>query len=268
MLMSTPLAGLPWPSLVLLFLSALAAGVINSMAGGGTLLTFPSLLAAGVSPVAANATSTVALMPGSFSAGWAYRDELGRFGRQAIVWLMAASALGGLLGATLATVVGDALFRRMVPWLILGATALFIAQGPLQHLRERRVTSSTREGFFEGRHLWALVCAHFVVSIYGGFFGAGMGILILAELGFAGLANIHQMNALKSFGAVLINLTATLAFLAGGQVHLRLAVVMAAGAILGGWGGGKLAQRIGQRSVRWIVVAVGVLSGLATLVRA
>ena len=266
--MSASLAGLPWPSLVLLFLSALAAGVINSMAGGGTLLTFPSLLAAGVSPVAANATSTVALMPGSFSAGWAYREELGRFGRKAIVWLMAASALGGFVGATLVTVVGDALFRRMVPWLILGATALFIAQGPLQHLRERRTTNATSGRVFEGSHLAALVCAHFAVSIYGGFFGAGMGILILAELGFAGLTNIHQMNALKSFGAVLINLTATLAFLAGGQVHLRLALVMAVGAILGGWGGGKLAQRIGQRSVRWIVVAVGVLSGLATLVRA
>jgi uncharacterized protein len=262
-------AGLPWSTLILLFLSAMGAGVINSMAGGGTLLTFPSLLAAGVSPVAANATSTVALMPGSFSAGWAYRDEVGGFGKRAIVWLMAASALGGLIGATLVTAAGDALFRRMVPWLILGATALFIVQGPLQHLRERRARTSPAavERAFEGRHLWALVCAHFLVSVYGGFFGAGMGILILAELGFAGLANIHQMNALKSFGAVLINLTAALAFLAGGQVHLRLAVVMAAGAILGGWGGGKLAQRIGQRSVRWIVVAVGVLSGLATLER-
>jgi uncharacterized protein len=268
--MSAPLGSIPFPGLVLLFLAALAAGVINSMAGGGTLLTFPSLLAAGVSPVAANATSTVALMPGSFSSGWAYRTELGRFRRQAIVWLMAASALGGFLGATLVAVVGDALFRRMVPWLILGATALFIVQGPLQHLRERRATiqPAVPHRTFEGGHLWGLVCAHFLVSIYGGFFGAGMGILILAELGFAGLANIHQMNALKSFGAVLINLTASLAFLAGGQVHLRLAIVMAAGAILGGWGGGKLAQRIGQRSVRWIVVAVGVVSGLVTLVRA
>jgi len=268
--MSTIPHVIPWPSLVLLFLSALGAGVINSMAGGGTLLTFPSLLAAGVSPVAANATSTVALMPGSFSSGWAYRTELSRFSRAGIGWLMAASALGGFLGATLVAVAGDALFRRMVPALILGATALFVVQGPLQHLRERRagIASAAPASTFEGRHLLALVGAHFLVSVYGGFFGAGMGILILAELGFAGLANIHQMNALKSFGAVLINLMATLAFLAGGQVQMRLAIVMAGGAILGGWGGGKLAQRIGQRSVRWVVVAVGILTGLATLVRA
>jgi uncharacterized membrane protein YfcA len=267
--MSAPLASFPLPSLVLLVLSAMGAGVINAMAGGGTLLTFPSLLAAGVSPVAANATSTVALMPGSFSAGWAYRNEVGRFGQKAIAWLMAASALGGLVGATLVTIVGDALFRRMVPWLILGATALFIGQGPLQHLRERRPTIAAEPAnrAFEGRHLWGLVGVHFLVSVYGGFFGAGMGILILAELGFAGLANIHQMNALKSFGAVLINLTAALAFLAGGHVHLPLAAVMAGGAILGGWGGGKLAQIIGQRSVRWVVVGIGVLTGLATLLR-
>lgn len=258
---------IPSLGLVLLFLSAVGAGLMNSMAGGGTLLTFPSLLAAGMSPVAANATSAVALVPGSFSAGWAYRGELGRIGRRPILCLMATSALGGFVGARLVALAGDALFRRMVPWLILGATALFIVQGPLQRWRDRRaaIPDVATAPSLEDQNLWGLSGAHLLVSIYGGFFGAGMGILMLAELGFAGLANIHQMNGLKNFGAALINFTAAVAFLAGGHVHLRLAALMAVGAILGGWGGGRLAQLIGQRHVRWIVVAIGLLTGLVTL---
>jgi uncharacterized protein len=262
--------GLAPIGLALLFLSALGAGLMNSIAGGGTLLTFPSLLAAGITPVAANATSSVALMPGSFSAGWAYRDELRGLSRRAIAWLMATSALGGLLGAILVAVAGDALFRRLVPWLILGATALFIVQGPLQRWREGRAAVPAVDEahrLFEGRRLWALAAVHLLVSIYGGFFGAGMGILMLAELGFAGLTSIHQMNGLKNFGAVLINLTAAIAFLAGGHVHLRIAALMAVGSILGGWGGGRIAQVIGPRRVRWAVVAIGIATGIATLVR-
>jgi uncharacterized membrane protein YfcA len=264
-----PSPAIPPLGLVLLFLSAVGAGLMNSMAGGGTLLTFPALLAAGMSPVAANATNAVALVPGSLGAGWAYRDELGRVGRRPILWLMATSAFGGFVGARLVAMAGDALFRRMVPWLILGATALFIVQGPLQRWRDRRVAipAAAAVPTLEDRSLWSLGGIHFLVSVYGGFFGAGMGILMLAELGFAGLANIHQMNGLKNFGAALINFTAAVAFLAGGHVHLRLAALLAVGAILGGWGGGTLAQRIGQRHVRWIVVAIGLLSGLVTLLR-
>jgi uncharacterized membrane protein YfcA len=269
-LLSVPLPLISPLGLVLLFLAAVGAGVMNSMAGGGTLLTFPSLLAAGVTPVAANATNAVALVPGSFSAGWAYRDDLGRLGARPMAWLMTASAVGGFVGAKLVAIAGDALFRRMVPWLILGATVLFVVQGPLQRRRERRasVSDTGAEPALGGANLRGLAGAHLLVSVYGGFFGAGMGILMLAELGFAGLANIHQMNGIKNFGAALINLTAAVAFLAGGHVHVRLAALMAVGAILGGWGGGKLAQLIGQRSVRWVVVTIGVMTGLATLIRA
>jgi uncharacterized membrane protein YfcA len=255
----------------LLFLAALGAGIVNSMAGGGTLLTFPALLAAGVSPVAANATSAVALVPGSFSAGWAYRREIGTGGRGLLVLLVLSSVLGGFLGATLVAVAGDALFRRLVPGLIFGATALFILPEPLRRWRERR----DRSGAAPRPDAWSLgagslsvlVAAHFLVSVYGGFFGAGMGILMLAELGFAGLTNIHQMNGLKSFGAVFINFTAAVAFSLGGHVSWPLAGLMAMGAILGGWGGSRLAQRLEQASVRNVVIAIGVVSGLVTLLR-
>jgi uncharacterized membrane protein YfcA len=252
-------------SIGLLLLSAVGAGAMNAMAGGGTLLTFPSLLAAGVSPVMANATNAVALVPGSFTAGWAYRDEMGRYGRRLIVYLATSSILGGFVGATLVAVAGDALFRRLVPWLIIGATVLFLLQEPLRRWRERRIVSGEMPPAFGEGSLWGLAAAHFVVSVYGGFFGAGMGILMLAELGLVGLTNIHQMNGLKNYGAAFINLTAAVTFVVGGHVFWGLAAPMAVGAIVGGWAGARLAVRIGQDAVRWTVVVIGVCSGLFTL---
>jgi uncharacterized membrane protein YfcA len=234
------------------------------MAGGGTLLTFPALLAAGVSPVAANATSAVALVPGSFSAGWAYRRELGTYSGRVLGFLIVPSLIGGLVGAWLVAVAGDALFRRLVPALILGATVLFIVQEPLRRWRERRTAEVVQSGL-QDVNLWKLGFGQFLVSVYGGFFGAGIGILMLAELGLVGLTNIHQMNGLKNFGAVCISAIAALYFAVGGHVRWHLAALMAVGAILGGYGGAWLAQRIGQNTVRGVVVATGLGIGLYML---
>jgi uncharacterized membrane protein YfcA len=159
------------------------------------------------------------------------------------------------------------LFRRLVPWLIIGSTVLFILQEPLRRWRERKAAAGTVAPALGEGNLWGLAVAHFLVSVYGGFFGAGMGILMLAELGFVGLTNLHQMNGLKNFGAAFINLSAAVTFIVGGLVFWRLAALMAVGAILGGWGGARLAQRIGQDAVRWVVVAVGLITGAATLFR-
>jgi uncharacterized membrane protein YfcA len=252
--------------LVFLLVSAVAAGAINSMAGGGTLFTFPALLAAGVSPVAANATSSVALVPGSFSAGWAYRGEVGNYSGRVLGFLVVPSLLGGLLGAWLVPVAGDALFRRLVPGLILGATLLFIVQEPLRRWRERR-SAEAAETRLEEVNLWRLGGGQFLVSVYGGFFGAGIGILMLAELGLVGLTNIHQMNGLKTFGAVCINGIGALYFAVGAHVRWHLAALMAVGAILGGYGGAWLAQRIGQKSVRAVIIATGLGIGLYMLFR-
>jgi uncharacterized protein len=252
--------------LFFLFGSAIAAGVLNALAGGGTLLTFPALLAAGVTPVAANATSTVALVPGSLSAGWGYRRELGDYSGRVLTFLIVPSLLGGLVGAWLVAVAGDALFRRIVPALILGATFLFIIQEPLRRWRDRRMTEGGDRSLADV-NLWTLGISQFAVSVYGGFFGAGIGILMLAELGLVGLNNIHQMNGLKNFGAVCINGIAALYFVVGGHVRWPMAAVMAVGALFGGYGGAWLAQRIGQRTVRVIVVATGLGIGLAMLVR-
>jgi uncharacterized membrane protein YfcA len=250
---------------LLLFLAALAAGAVNSVAGGGTLLTFPALLSAGVPAVAANATSTVALVPGSLSAYWGYRAEMGR-SRRYLLWLGLPSLAGGVLGAYLVLKAGDALFRELVPWLILSATVLFIVQEPIRQWLARRSAQGPATGERAGS-LPAVIAFQFLVALYGGFFGAGIGILMLAALGFLGLSDIHRMNGLKNFAAVCINGVAAVTFIVGHRVHWKIALLMAAGAIAGGYGGAGLARRLGQRNVRRIVIAIGLLIGLYMLFR-
>ena len=246
---------------ILVFLAALAAGAINAVAGGGTLLTFPALLAAGVPAVAANATSTVALVPGSLSAYWGYRAEMGGGRAERLRWAM-PSLLGGAGGAYLAVHVGDKLFAHLVPYLILSATGLFLAQGPLRAWLDKRQSNTTAPKSAVGPFLFQLV-----VALYGGFFGAGIGILMLAAMGLMGLTNIHRMNGLKNFAAVCINGVAAVTFVFSGRVHWPLAVLMAIGAIMGGFGGAGLAQRVGQANVRRFVVFIGLAMGLYTLLR-
>jgi len=248
--------------LVLLFSAALAAGAINAVAGGGTLLTFPALLAAGISPVAANATSTVALVPGSLSAYWGYRAEMGQ--ARGDLWRWAVpSLLGGALGAWLAVHVGDKIFSHLVPYLILSATGLFLAQGPLRAWLTRRADAGGRAAF----STTGALAFQFVVAVYGGFFGAGIGILMLAAMGLLGLTNIHRMNGLKNFAAICINGVAALTFILGHKVHWALAGLMAVASIAGGFGGAGLAQRVGQQNVRRSVVAIGLAMGIYTLLR-
>ena len=250
--------------LLFLFLTSIVAGAMNALAGGGTLLTFPALLAAGVSPVVANATNAVALVPGSLSAGWGFRRELGAHTNRVLIALLVSSLAGGLVGAWLVVMAGDALFRALVPWLILGSTALFIVQEPLRRWRERRSAEAEPRGLDEV-NVWWISAGQFVVAVYGGFFGAAMGILMLAELGLVGLTNIHQMNALKNVAAVCINGIAALYFALGQHVRWPLAALMAIGAVLGGYAGAWVAQRIGPAMVRWAIIVIGLGIGLYML---
>ena len=253
---------------LVLFVAAFFAGIINSLAGGGTLLTFPSLLAYGIAPITANATSTVALVPGSFSSFWGYRnvkhgplsDEL-RF--------LAVSAAGRLLGALALLRVGDATFAKLVPWLILGATALFILQEPLRRWREARRAPApnaiVRDG--AGGFPKRALAAQFAVGIYGGFFGAGAGIVMLAVLGFFGLRNIHQMNRLKNLAGVTFNTVASITFIIGRHVDWKLAAIMTAGSVVGGYSGAGVAGFIGEKNVKRFVIAIGLIVGCVTLAK-
>lgn len=239
-------------TLFLLFLSAFAAGVVNAIAGGGTLLTFPALLAGGMPAVTANATSTVALVPGSLGAVWGFRRELGDE-PGIVIALGAPSLVGGALGAYAAHRLGDQGFAQLAPWLVLGATTLFLAQGPL-----RRWSAARAPGPPTTRALLLLAAFQLPVALYGGFFGAGIGIVMLAALGLAGFDDIHRMNGLKSVAAGVINGIAAVTFASAGRVDWPLAAWMAVAALLGGYSGARVARWLGPPIVRSLVVAIGV----------
>ena len=247
--------------LVLALVAAAAAGAVNAIAGGGTLLTFPAIVGLGVTPLVANATSTVALWPGSLGSMWGYRHEL-TGARRWVIGFTAPSLTGGTLGAWLLLHTPPAAFDRIVPFLVLGATLLFLVQGPL--LRRLRPSAPATT---EPAPRWSFLAAQFLVAVYGGYFGAGIGILMLAVLGFMGLTNIHRMNGLKNWGALCINAVAVVMFAGGGIVHWPIALTMAVGGMLGGYAGSRLAQRVGQQVVRHAIVAIGLAAFVWLLVR-
>lgn len=240
---------------LLAFLAAAAGGIINSIAGGGTLVTFPAIVALGLSPLTANATSTVGLWPASVGSMVGYRDALAG-ARNWVLRFTLPSLLGGGVGAMLLLRTGPERFARIVPFLVLGATLLFMLQGPILRYFGRTGGPAT------GAPPVLFQVAQFAVGIYGGYFGAGIGILMLAVLELMGQTDIHRMNGLKNWGGLCINAVAALLFIAGGIVHWPVAIAMAAGGLLGGYAGARMAQRVGRSVVR---KAVGVI-GLAAFV--
>ena len=246
-----------------LLAASVLAGAVNSVAGGGTLLSFPAAIAAGLPPIVANATNAVELVPGSLGAIWAYRARLEGLGRL-IALLSVPAVVGALIGATILRHTPQRLFDGVVPWLVLGATVLILLQGVLQS--RARAAAVVPPAIDTGRRRWLLaqiVVLQFLVSIYGGYFGAAMGIVMLAFLAYlpaldqGGRLDVHQMNAVKNVLAVVINGAASISFVANGLVDPRAAALMAAGAIAGGIGGGRLARRAQAHHVRRIVVGVG-----------
>jgi len=244
------------------FGAAFAAGMINSVAGGGTLVSFPTLIWLGLSPVTANATNTVAIWPGSLGGMWGYRSEM-REAEPRIYALIAPSLLGGIGGALLLRWTPPAVFAELVPYLILAATLLFLAQEPIQ----RRLNTAHAAKHRSWRWLSGALVFQFAVAVYGGYFGAGIGILMLAALSIIGLSDIHQMNGLKNLFGMTINGVAALYFVWAGMVNWHYVIVMAIGAICGGYGGAGLARRIGRTMVRRIVVAIGFAMTLSLLIR-
>jgi uncharacterized membrane protein YfcA len=253
--------------LALVFVAAVAAGGVNSIAGGGTLLTFPALVAVGLPPLLANTTSTVALWPGAVSAVWGYRRTMDGTRRWAIA-LSVPSVLGGLTGAWHMLRTGQGRFSTIAPWLVVGATVLFLVQKPMMRWVRRHEHRVVEDGVEQPAAPSASTLAYqFGVAVYGGYFGAGIGILMLAALGFMGFTHIHRMNGLKNWLGLCINAVAAATFAALGMVHWPTAGALAAGAILGGYGGARLAQRVSQQRVRQAIVAIGFGSGLWLLLR-
>lgn len=262
----SPTASLPEPlQLLFIVLATVAGSAVNSIAGGGTLLTFPALVALGVPAIVANATSTVALVPGTFSSLVGYQNEL-KGARAWAIRFAVPSVLGGLAGALLLLITPSEQFDAVVPWLVIGATALFMLQRPVMRWlgsRSANVTSPSDPALQPPP--MSVLLFQFGVGVYGGYFGAGIGILMLAALGLMGFTNIHRMNGLKAWGGMCANVVAAATFAMSDLVNWPIAAAMAAAAIAGGYWGSRLAQRVPQERVRQAIVVIGFGSGVFLL---
>lgn len=236
-----------------LFAAAFAAGVVNSVAGGGSLISFPSLVAFGQPAILANATNTAAMWPGTLSSALAYRRDTAMY-HGLLLTLLLPSVVGGLLGAFVLVNTPPALFDDVVPFLVFFATLLFALREPIA--RWTRGAAEAHEHVTTGGRVWGFFFQLFVAT-YGGYFGAGIGILMLGSLSVMGLRDIHRMNGLKTVLGTLINVIAFLFFAAKGLVVWHLAALMAVGAIAGGWAGARGAKRVDQRFLKAFVIAVG-----------
>lgn len=241
-------------TIVLLFLVACLGGTLNSVAGGGSFFTFPTLIFAGVPSIPANATSTAALWPGSIAGIGAYRRELVGLDRRLLIVMGVTSLIGGILGALLLLITPPAIFSTLLPYLLLVATLLFTFSGAVtKRLRLRRIEKAP----LGSKQLITISIAQFIIAIYGGYFGGGIGILMLAALALMGLENIHVMNGLKSVLATCINGVAVITFIVAGIIRWPEAILMVIGATIGGYGGAYYARKIDQKWVRLFVISVG-----------
>jgi uncharacterized membrane protein YfcA len=249
--------------LLLAAAAAFLAGAINSVAGGGTLVTFPVLVLLGLPPIVANATSTVAIWPGSLGSIWGFRRELGRTD-PALRILVLPCLLGGGLGALLLRHTSSGRFEHLVPFLIFFATALFMVQGPIQ---KRMAINAGPGGSLSGRKLGLALGFQLLFGIYGGYFGAGVSIIMLSALGIFGLTDILEMSALTSLFSFSINGVAIVVFIAAGLVQWPYVLAMALCAVAGGYGAAGLARRIGRPTVRRFVIGVGLTMTLVFALR-
>lgn len=245
---------LPWYDFVLLGMVAVIAGMMNALAGGGTLLTFPVLTAVGLPAVIANVTNTLALLPGTVGGTLAQWEEMKTQARSLLFFLPFA-VLGGLIGGILLLNSGEKVFRQIVPFLILMASLLLAAQERLRFFLSRR---SEKHASNKTSLLWS-GAAVFLAAIYGGYFGAGLGVILLSILGLALDETLTKLNALKQSIAFCSNATAAIFFVFSGQVVWPVVLVMAACSLFGGWLGGRLARKVKPASFRWIVVTIGVI---------
>src|SRR5713226_7315793 len=251
----------------LLFIAAMLGGTLNSVAGGGSFITVPSLIFSGVPPIQANTTSTVALWPGSVASITAYRRELAKLNRVVILTLGISSLIGGVLGAILLLSTSQSTFLYLLPYLMLVATLLFAFSPRITKLLRNRSADTHDTEYSQGipgkastlswRSMAAISCIQLIIAVYGGYFGGGIGIMMLASLGIMGMENIHEMNGMKTVLQSCINGVAVITFIIAGAVFWLQAIVMILGAIVGGFSGASLARRLDQRLIRGFVILVG-----------
>ena len=246
---------------VFLFFAAVLAGIINSVAGGGSFITFPALIFAGISPILANTTNTAAVWPGTVASTVAYRKAFTREARRLLLPLTITGVIGGILGARILLKTPPATFIRIVPWLLLGATLLFVFSGRITSwIRNRANLKSGQSVGGTGTPpslMAGLLFVELLISIYVGYFGAGVGILFLSLLALMGMEDIHAMNGMKTLLVSIVNGTALATFILARMVVWPQALLMLVGALIGGYGGAWVAQKMNPQHVRWLVIAIG-----------
>jgi uncharacterized membrane protein YfcA len=251
-----------WTQYIIVGLAAMAAGAVNALAGGGTLISFPLLTAVGIPAVAANVTNTVALVPGYFGATLAQWKDIQAQKKR--LWLfLPAGVVGGVLGGLLLLNTGERLFRELIPYLILLACLLLAFSDPLRALLNRRAGQA---GQVARSAAWAALPVG-LAAVYGGYFGAGLSVIVLAVLGLLLDDSLTQLNALKQVISFSVNLAAAIFFLFSGNVVWPVAIVMAVCALIGGNLGGRLAGRIKPSTLRWVVVTIGLVVAVIYFIR-
>lgn len=240
---------------ILIFLAAVTAGFINAMAGGGTLVSFPVLLALGISPVVANVTNTVALVPGTIGGMWAQRDAF-RSQYKRLLKLLPVSVIGGVAGGLLILNTSEDAFKSLIPYLILAATLLLGFQIRIKNW----VVSRIGHAHSEHHNPIFMLSMVFLAAVYGGYFGAGLGVILMATLGLVTDESMTRLNFLKQALGFAINLAAAIYFAFSGKVDWMIAFVMIFGSLFGGWVGGRLAGKMKPEILRWIVVTAGLVA--------
>ncbi|WP_281826794.1 sulfite exporter TauE/SafE family protein [Jannaschia rubra] len=236
--------------------AGLAAGALNAVAGGGTFLTFPALVWLGVPPISANATATLTALPGYLGSAWGYRHDLHAEGSLGLRAILLVAAFGAMAGALLLLVTPGDVFRGLVPWLLLAATALFAAGPRLLAALASRGVGQAGPGLS--------VLGILAVSVYGGYFNGGLGIMLLAMFGLLGHTDLHAMNGLKNVLSALLSLLSAATFVVAGLIAWQPALVLAIATAIGGWLGARTSRRIRRTDLlRLFVVAVGALMTVA-----
>jgi uncharacterized membrane protein YfcA len=236
-----------------IFLGGLCAGILNSVAGGGTLVSYPILLWAGRDPVVANATNALALWPGALAGAWGFRREITRL-PGLVRFLVPAAALGGLAGGWLLLATPSKVFASFAPYLILFATALLAAKSVLTRLGGKSTTARTRS------QALVLFAVQFAISVYGGYFGGVMGILMLAALGIYGVSGFHERNAIKNILSATTNGLASIFFAAAGAIRWGDGLVLGAGAVMGGLVGASVGRQLSSRTLEMAAIVVGLVA--------
>ncbi len=257
--------GLTLVQIALLAASGFIAGAVNAIAGGGTFFTFSALIATGVPPITANATSSVAITPGNITGALAYHREIRAHGPR-FIGLIIVSLLGGLLGASLVLLVDNQQFRAMVPWFLGFATLLFATGPRIQAWTKQFRAREKADPSLRPNRIWGRVFQFFVAT-YGGFFGAGMGIVMLAGLAITEGEDHHVLTALKNLLGMVIQLVALALFISGGLVSWSHCLAITVPALIGGWTGGSIARRLPAKIVRLFVIGVGTLLTILFAVR-